>query len=173
MHADHCPLCDAETPEFFWGDVWSAPGKRVMRCPNCESFFLDPPTTEDEQREFDAGYDRYIGARSELVSTHTDRSFAVLVDESIETRFRDLKQWFEGRPSVLEIGAEKGGFLDRIAPLADQLAAVDSCPEYKGILQAKGYRTYAYVWDLPPNETYDRICLFSLLEHIQRPRPFL
>ena len=32
---------------------------------------------------------------------------------------------------------------------------------------------YTYVWDLPPDEVYDRVCLFSLLEHIHNPQPFL
>lgn len=173
MSASQCPLCHDTSPTLYWTEVWNAPGKRVMRCPSCESFFLDPLETEDEQRKFDTEYDRYIQTRSDLLSKYTPKTFDALVDESIETRFQDLKQFFEGQPSVLEVGAEKGGFLDRIAHVASSMAAVDSCPEYRNILQNKGYRAYTYVSDLPTGETYDRICLFSLLEHIHNPQPFL
>lgn len=173
MPASQCPLCHAASAAPYWPEVWNAPSKRVMRCSSCESFFLYPLETEDEQRKFDAEYDRYIQARSDLVSKYTPQTFDALVDESIEIRFQDLKQLFENRPSVLEVGAEKGGFLDRIAHAASATAAVDSCPEYRDILQNKGYRAYAYTHNLPPGETYDRICLFSLLEHIHDPRSFL
>jgi SAM-dependent methyltransferase len=173
MPSKSCPLCSSKLPQPYWPTVWNAPNKRVMFCPSCDSFFLDPPETEDEQRKFDVGYDRYIQARSELLSKHIPQTFDTLVDESIEIRFQDLKQFFEGSPTVLEVGAEKGGFLDRIAHTAGSMAAVDSCPEYIDILKNKGYPVFSYVWDLPPSVSYDRICLFSLLEHVHSPLPFL
>lgn len=173
MPANQCPLCHDTSPTQYWSAVWNAPGKRVMRCPSCDSFFLDPLEAEEDQRKFDAGYDRYIQARSEMVSKHLPQTFDALVDESIEIRFHDLKQFFEKRLSVLEIGAEKGGFLDRIAHNAGTITAVDSCPEYKDILQRKGYEAYSYAWDIPAGETYDRVCFFSLLEHIHNPQSFL
>lgn len=173
MPANQCPLCHDTSPTLYWATVWNAPGKQVMRCTSCDSFFLDPLETEDEQRKFDAEYDHYIQTRSELVSKYIPQTFDILVDESIEIRFQDLKQFFENHPSVLEVGAEKGGFLDRIAHAASATVAVDSCPEYRDALQKKGYRAYAYTHDLPAGETYDRICLFSLLEHIHNPQLFL
>lgn len=173
MPANQCPLCNDTSPTPYWTTVWNAPGKQVLRCTSCDSFFLDPLETEDEQRKFDTEYDHYIQERSDLVSKYTPQTFDILVDESIEVRFRDLKQFFENHPSVLEIGAEKGGFLDRIADAVGPTVAVDSCPEYRDVLQNKGYRAYAYTCDLPTGEIYDRICLFSLLEHIYNPQPFL
>jgi len=173
MSAEQCLLCKGGSVYQYWAGVWNAPDKRAMHCTLCGSFFLDPPNSDSDQRKFDTEYDRYIQARAELVNTHIGQNFDALVDESIEIRFLDLKRFLTGKPSVLEIGAEKGGFLDRIAQSTGILAAVDSCPEYKEILQRKGYRAYSYVWDLPSNERYDRICLFSLLEHIHDPQPFL
>lgn len=173
MSGNQCPLCHSDSPEQYWDKVWNGPGKRVMRCSSCNSFFLDPLETEAEQRKFDAEYDRYIQSRSDLVSQYTSQTFDVLVDESIDIRYRDLRQFFDGSFSVLEIGAEKGGFLDRISGNEREKAAVDSCPEYKEVLQGKGYAAYSYIWDVPADETYDRICFFSLLEHIHDPVPFL
>lgn len=173
ISTDRCPLCAAESPKSFWGEVWDAPGKRVMQCSDCESYFIYPMAKQEEQSRFDAEYDGYISERAKLVGRHARESFDSLVDRSIEVRLQDLKRFFEGRPSVLEIGAEKGGFLDRIASSTGTLAAVDSCPQYKDILIEKGYRAYPYVWDLPQDETYDRVCMFSLLEHIHDPQPFV
>lgn len=168
-----CPLCKDGSPELFHADVWNGPGRRVMRCPDCDAYFLDPLLTEGEQRAFDENYDRYIAARAAAVLPHADKTFDAQVDDSIAERLRDIGQWFPPGASVLEIGAEKGGFLDLIAPAAGAIAAVDSCPEYVTILQGKGYAAYRYVWDVPAAARYDRVCLFSLLEHIPEPDPFL
>lgn len=173
MLIDYCPLCGAAAPVQYWTSVWNAPDKCVMRCTSCDAFFLDPMETEEDQRKFDVDYDRYIQSRSELVAQHTPQTFESLVEESIEIRFRDLERFFGKGQSVLEVGAERGGFLDRVAGASGTVAAVDSCPEYKNILGCKGYRTYLYIDDLPGGEVYDRICLFSLLEHVREPQIFL
>jgi len=173
MSNHQCPLCHDESPAQYWPEVWNAPGRSVMYCKGCESYFLHPQLTERDQQAFDREYDNYIADRAKLVSQYTEETFDSLVDDSIEERFQDIAEWFESGVSVLEIGAEKGGFLDRIAPVVGEVSAVDACPEYTDILQGKGYSAYRYVWDVPADKQYDRICLFSLLEHIPDPRPFL
>lgn len=171
--SSRCPLCSGSKPEIFHDSVWNGPGRCVMRCPACEAFFLNPILTKEDQQAFDEDYDRYIAARAEVVSKHSDKTFAAHVEDSLTERFQDVGQWFSPGVSVLEIGAEKGGFLDLISTIAGEISAVDSCPDYKNILEHKGYVAYRYIWDVPPGKQYDRICLFSLLEHIPEPRPFL
>jgi 2-polyprenyl-3-methyl-5-hydroxy-6-metoxy-1,4-benzoquinol methylase len=168
-----CPLCDEDAPDVFHPHVWKGNGQRVMRCPHCEAFFVDPQLSQEEQKQFDADYHQYIETRAAVVLQHDERTFDDHVDESIAERLTDIGRWFQQGLSILEVGAEKGGFLDLVAPTADRIAAVDSCPEYVTILAQKGYAAYRYIEDVPPTEKYQRICLFSLLEHIAKPQEFL
>lgn len=168
-----CPICDSASAEPFWRTVWGGPGLAVLRCADCGLFFLDKGRGCEGQRAFDKNYDKYIAARAETVSPHSDASFEALVDGSIAERFRDIGAQFEGSRSTLEVGAERGGFLDRLKGRVPTLTAVDACPDYHDALRNKGYATYSYVQDVPKSARFDRICLFSLLEHIPEPVSFL
>lgn len=167
-----CPVCGATT-EHYWDRVWSAAGKTVRRCTGCGLFHVDPLPTPDEQKAFDAQYDAYIAKREEAVAPHVDSAFVELVDDSIEERYSDIADYFQGASSVLEIGAERGGFLKRLSRDAGRLVGVDPCPEYTDAIRALGFEGYAYIFDVPRTERFDRICFFSLLEHILEPGPFL
>lgn len=153
--------------------VWRGPGRVVMKCPSCETYFLSPRFNAEQQDAFNLEYDQYIVSRAALVEQYSPKGFDAQVDESIAERFRDVAKWFPPGKSVLEIGAEKGGFLDLIATTSQVIAAVDSCPEYVDVLARKGYNAYRSVTDVPGGNLFDRVCLFSLLEHIPEPRSFL
>lgn len=168
-----CPLCGATDTAVYWPTVWGDSRARVIHCEACESYFLDPPRSPEEQTAFDQAYDTYIGKREAQVAEHADQRFAVLVDESIETRWRDLAAWFPPGCSALEIGAERGGFLDRLAGVAVRRVGVDACPEYAALLAARGYGGYRYLEHVPDGERFDRVCFFSLLEHVPNPAAFL
>lgn len=169
----HCPICDSSKIEDYWDQVWGGSGEVVKRCWECELFFLHPQKAVDEQIAFDRNYAQYIAKREEHVSPHSQDSFTDMVEESIWDRYEDIKEYFTGVRSVLEIGAEKGGFLDLIHKDVDLVVGVDACPEYKDILINKGYSGYLYVDEIPKNQRFERICFFSLLEHIIDPFHFL
>jgi 2-polyprenyl-3-methyl-5-hydroxy-6-metoxy-1,4-benzoquinol methylase len=168
-----CPICRSARIGLFWDKVWGDPSMHVMKCEECALFFLDKGRGAEGQKKFDANYDKYIAARAETVSKHTDAKFEELVDESIAERFADIGRHFEGSLATLEVGAERGGFLDRLKGRVPKLTGVDACPDYHETLRGKGYAAYSYVQDVPKTERYDRICLFSLLEHIPEPFPFM
>lgn len=168
-----CPICHSRASSPFWSRVWGAPGKSIHVCSDCESYFQWPPNTEEEQREFDRNYDRYIGERAAAVEPNIQEQFTDLVDKSIEERLADVQSWFAGARSLLEIGAEVGGFLDRLKAQVPELVAVDAAPEYAAILKRKGYESYRYLDEVPAGRRFDRICFFSLLEHIREPESFL
>lgn len=171
--APPCPLCGATRTAVYWPKVWGDARAQVARCGACESFFLDPPRPPEAQTAFDAAYGAYIGKREALIAGHVAQDFAALVDESIETRWRDLAAWFPPGCSALEIGAERGGFLDRLAGVAARRVGVDACPEYAALLAARGYGGYRYLEHVPDGERFDRVCFFSLLEHVPNPAAFL
>ena len=171
-----CPLCHQSNVYQYWGQVWSSPDKKVMKCPDCDSYFLTDIASKSERKEFDDSYDSYIQSRAQYVledAKLSEISFESFVDLSIEERYFDLSKYFEGGSSLLEIGAEKGGFLEKVKKQYSQISAVDACPEYKEVLTAMGFDTYSYIWDVPSSQTYDRICFFSLLEHVIDPENFL
>lgn len=168
-----CPVCAGDRTRLYWETVWGDPSQHVMACDACGLFFLASARSGEGQRAFDRGYDAYIAARAQAVPGAAGAGFAELVDESIAERFADIGERFAGSRSTLEVGAERGGFLDRLKGRVPVLTAVDACPEYHDALRAKGYRAFSYISEVPDSEKHDRICLFSLLEHIPEPVPFL
>lgn len=168
-----CPVCGARQTEKFWPRVWQGPGKEILVCAGCRSFFQWPPNTPDEQAAFDRGYDDYIAQRAAEVEVHAGASFSALVDDSITERLADIGAYFDGAGSVLEIGAEKGGFLERLRPGRSRLVGVDACPAYADALATMGFKGYRYLSDVPSDALFDRVCFFSLLEHVPDPVAFL
>ncbi|MGK5092506.1 class I SAM-dependent methyltransferase [Deltaproteobacteria bacterium TL4] len=168
-----CPICKSTEISQFWNQVWMDASCVVKRCDHCELFFLHPPKKPQAQAAFDENYERYIAKREELIAQHSDDSFADMVDDSIQARYQDIQAYFEGASSVLEVGAEKGGFLDLLKNKVPTLCGVDACPEYRDLLKAKGYHAALYVEELSAVQKFDRVCFFSLLEHILEPLPFL
>jgi|GEM_PF-852640 len=170
-----CPVCGSERTGEFWPHVWGSPDKTVHVCATCRSFFIWPQSTADEQAAFDQDYAAYIDARAAEVAVHIDSSFDDMVDDSIEKRWADIGHWFKDAQTVLEIGAEKGGFLDRLRADGPKtsLVGVDACPAYTELLAEKGYAAFAYVEDVPEDKRFERVCFFSLLEHILDPVAFL
>mgnify|MGYP002343966780 CR=1 FL=1 len=173
MNLLSCPICSSNKLNNYHDFVWQSPERKVMLCDSCGSYSLFPLLTKDEQSDFDKQYDKYISKRAGFVNEHIDEEFDDLVEDSIEERYRDVEQWFPQGVSVLEIGAEKGGFLDRISQIASDITAVDACPEYTDVLAKKGYPAYKYITEVPEYIKFDRICFYSLLEHIVEPIPFL
>lgn len=168
-----CPICSSQNTSVFWNKVWFSDNQVVRNCLSCEVLFLYPQRTLENQRQFDAQYARYISEREKLVIDKLPLPFDEVVSESIAERFEDLKSYFEHGTSFLEVGAEKGGFLQLVRPRFKSITGVDSCPEYKEIIRGLGFNSYSYVEEIPENAKFDRICFFSLLEHIIDPLNFL
>jgi len=168
-----CPICESHNNTDYWGQVWMDEKSIVKLCADCESFFLYPTRIQEDQKLFDRSYDQYIAKREALVAGDVQDSFEDMVDISIRERLADLESYFPKNPSLLEVGAEKGGFLDLVSEKFKEVTGVDACPEYQKLLEKKGYTSYLYVEDLPIDQRFDRICFFSLLEHIIKPIPFL
>ena len=168
-----CPICNGGDSGEFWPRVWKATGKTVRICSVCRSYFQWPLNTSEQQAEFDRTYDAYIADRAAEVRISADSNFDDLVEDSIEERMADIGLWFSGVKSVLEIGAEKGGFLDRLRSDCEQLVGVDACPAYTEHLASKGFEAYTYLEGVPSDRLFDRVCFFSLLEHIADPVSFL
>lgn len=170
-----CPVCGNDDTGDYWGRVWRADTKKVCTCRACRSFFIWPPNSQEEQALFNKEYASYIAERDKIISPHVSETFSEMVDESIAERMADIGHRFPQGASVLEIGAEKGGFLDclKIKNGRRRLVGVDTCPEYKDILLGKGHEAYLYIDDVPKDSKFDRICFFSLLEHVRAPQQFL
>jgi SAM-dependent methyltransferase len=168
-----CPVCAAESREY-WPKVWgSAIEQSVRECRECTLIFLWPQLTKAQQGEFDAKYNLYVQEREKWVTTRSSASVRDVVDESIRARWTDLAEFFSGGESLMEIGAEHGGFLDVARSRYRNVVGVDACPEYTEKLAAKGFAAFRYIDDVPLNQKFDRICFFSLLEHVPDPVSFL
>lgn len=171
----NCPICTGSTLTLYWNRVWgdSTKRRRVVNCLSCESFFLWPQRTAEEQKIFDRNYAQYIVGRETSVESKSTVNIDAFVVESVRDRARDLDDWFLGAKSALEIGAEKGYFLEQLRGKVSELRGCDSCPAYQDILKEKGFSGDQYLDQTPSHLRFDRICFFNLLEHVKDPGEFI
>lgn len=171
----NCPICKGPTPSIFWNRVWgdSKKQRRVLSCASCESFLLWPQRTAEEQKAFDRDYAQYIAGRETSVESKSSVNVDAFVIESVRERAQDIGDWFLTAKSTLEIGAEKGYFLEQLKGKVSELRGCDSCPAYQDILKEKGFSGDLYLNQIPAQLLFDRICFFNLLEHVKDPQEFV
>lgn len=77
--------------------------------------------------------------------------------------------------TVADIGCGCGAFLDFIKGVAKECVAVEPSQAYRGVMERKGYDTYAYMQDAMTRwrGKIDLITSFDVIEHVEKPDEFV
>lgn len=142
-----------KVPEFM--------SHQMVRCCTCDLAYVDrPPSVEELAASYhSADYDSAEEAEDAA--------------DAYERAIRPVLERLQKRVSALEIGTGTGAFLERLAALGfrdlvgiePSTAAIDAAPAHRrawireGIFEGR---------DFPP-ESFDLICCFMTLEHVQDP----
>ena len=139
--------------------LWGGLGAEVLRCRACGFGFADPFVAGDE-RFYTLAYQRtgYPGWKWEF-----ERTLAAL---------RSVLPDLEGEPRVLEVGAGDGAFVKALAPALVPKGRV-LCTEFSAYGRAEieryGIECVAVdVRDLEAGEPFGVVCMFQVLEHLDR-----
>lgn len=164
-----CPLCGSSqvipfltTTDRFHG---RAEEYDLMRCSGCSYVWLaDPPKPEEMGPHYSEDYHRVIMTAGEVSA------------ESRWKRQRDTVAHYKKGGSILDIGCSSGAFLGTLKGGSWKLYGIEmeasTAEKAKAATGAEVYVGEAL--DAPfPDESFDVITGFDLLEHVYHPRQFL
>lgn len=87
-----------------------------------------------------------------------------------DRRFHALAELCEGK-RVLEFGCGNGGFLRRIQRVASGVVGIELMEEARERIAKEGIKVYQSLAEV--DETYDIICMFHVIEHLNTPDEYL
>ncbi len=170
-----CPVCGTQDIRLFMTGIFDSDTTKVMECAQCETQFLDPLMTEQEEADYYEGYYRNQQTRHMQTIELADmqqRSYEHY--EQYRTIYLNLIFNCE---TILEIGSGTGGFLKFVRknnPRA-RLVTVERCSENVDFIK-KCFDDKVEVLnslDGVQDIKFDCIAAFGVFEHVRSSRDFL
>lgn len=164
-----CNLCGADNYKIAWED--SRYRFRVVVCKDCGLAYLNPRMTTKEAKEF---YTRYIRPFPDNYLNRDDNNFLT----AAKNQFYFLKDYINVSDGqrVLEIGSSYGFFLHLLKQSGWETYGVEPSIDAADFAR-KRFEIEIYskpVEELEfPNNHFDLIAMFHVLEHIRNPKETL
>ena len=160
-----CPICNVLIDRRVREHVRSGKSIKVFRCDGCVLEFLE--TWTDTRR----AADYYISGQYVYKPNVTGEP---LKFDEYNARFNRIQPYLSSRTRLLEIGPGPGLFLSLVRDYVAEAHAVELAPSYVADLRRQGYVVYDRpIEEIDPDQPYDVICMFALLEHVPKVQEFL
>lgn len=160
-----CALCGGrESEPLGWND-----GLRVVRCRGCSLVFVNPQPTEAAVESYYSSKELTAQESWSSYFDHTPQQLAALWT----ARLADVARWTNGRsPRLLDIGCGWGDFLHFASARGWQVGGFEFSASVARVAQEK-YGLAVRVGSLEdmeiPDQTFDLITLWHVLEHLRDP----
>jgi SAM-dependent methyltransferase len=173
--SDNAPVADVDCPFGCEGSryrvvdtVWEAPESAVYRCGVCETVFVHPIMSEEEEKAFyEAQFAGYMKERGSPGETDPADHFQKWQPEA-ERRLENLKPWLREGMSVLEVGSSTGFLLDAIAPHVGSVVGVEPGEQYRDYANSRGIETHPLFEDIS-DRRFDLVISYYVVEHLRDP----
>lgn len=139
---------------------------RPFQCDQCGFIFLNPRMTPEIEKEF---------YKKTYRSAYENQNAETLWEESLpEAKKRVLRfeDYYTQDTRLLEIGCASGFFLDAVKDKVETVTGIELTKEYVKYARERGIDVRESLDEIPDN-TYDLIFMFHVLEHIDDPINFL
>ena len=167
-----CPLCNSSSEfqeiesTYVYGDN---SGKVIMRCIDCDFYYLTPcPTQEELNYFYENNFEEFMSDRSGIDSDWSNVNKHQDINHREYLRREEfITKYVFDECRILEIGASTGfmlsGLLDYNKSI--QITAVEPSNQFSKHLQNMGISTYKYIEDIS-HYKYDLILHFFVMAHI-------
>lgn len=168
--SEACPLCGASDSRLRFRDgPW-----RVVRCAGCELVHVLPrPTAAELARVYDASYWSSDAPRQRGYADYLGAGR--LYRRTFRRRWRTLAARLtppgSGRPRALDVGCAAGYFLDVLAEAGWSVRGVEPSASAARVAAERHGEAILHgtLADLGPQERFDLITLWDVLEHLPDP----
>ena len=157
-----CRLCGNSDIETIHKGTRDRKDVDVLKCSHCGLVFLSRITTSDEF---------YVAG--DMRQNIDFLSWRTITREDDLRRFNYFKDSIKGK-SVMDFGCGNGGFLALVKEnCTSKVAGVEHDKEACDILCESGIECYEDITYAPPQETYNAIFMFHVIEHLPEPERIL
>jgi 2-polyprenyl-3-methyl-5-hydroxy-6-metoxy-1,4-benzoquinol methylase len=178
-----CPLCNASnekqnvvTPHVYGSDKQNP--RAFFYCESCSVHYQFPSLNHDEEARFYAAeFEGFMAGRSGNSGGWEKAEDHVMANEPTrQRRMKYIAHHLTSEASILEVGCSSGFMLMSLSRTGFKCTGVEPSGVFSDFVKSKGLSIYDSLSDLKksqPNELFDMILHFFVLEHIADPVDFL
>jgi 2-polyprenyl-3-methyl-5-hydroxy-6-metoxy-1,4-benzoquinol methylase len=165
-----CPLCQSERRETSYEQFGE---HKIMRCLDCQVYYLYPRLTEEAMRRFYTNDNYFEGGDS----GYSDTSYADQ-ERALSATFKRLMRNLQKRKltggSLLEIGCGYGYLLEEAKEYFSFRVGTDFSPQGVRLSSAKADKVYeGGVEQVPADAKFDCVVATHVIEHVYQPFEFI
>jgi 2-polyprenyl-3-methyl-5-hydroxy-6-metoxy-1,4-benzoquinol methylase len=169
-----CPLCSSGTSEILAHKLRRGNGM-VRYCPACDHGYLVQEQTVDAKEYYGELYRQEYSHNAEAAATHAREIYRVYKNYQ-QDRLHHILPLLTASSQLLEVGASAGQFLCHIKDKVNVVNAIEldkACCAFLG--SDLGIEADAEFLENSrfANQTYDVVCAFQVIEHVEQPVAFL
>lgn len=171
-----CKLCGSDSTHVEYEGIirdgglgkYTKEPVKIYRCENCLAMWHDEILDNNSYYE-SAEY------REALEGTTLEQDFYRFHDKDNLDKFLYTGTDIFRNKIIADIGCGCGSFLDFVSGAANQVVAIEPSEIYRGVMQKKGYETYAYASEALEKWTdaIDVVTSFDVIEHVEKPDNFM
>jgi 2-polyprenyl-3-methyl-5-hydroxy-6-metoxy-1,4-benzoquinol methylase len=174
VYAATCPLCVSEKSEILARQLRRSNGM-VRYCPACDHGYLVQEQAVDAKEYYSELYRQEYSHNAEAAETHAREIYQVYKNYQQDRLFH-ISPHLTAGSRLLEVGASAGQFLVHIKDMVGEVNAIEldkACYAFLG--SELGIEADAEFLENSrfADQTYDVVCAFQVIEHVEHPVAFL
>ena len=169
-----CPICACETSEIIAAKLRRGDGS-VAYCARCEHGFLIQKQAIDPKEYYGELYRQEYSHNAEAAATDA-REIYTVYKEYQQERLAHIYPFLNSNTRLLEIGASSGQFLVHIKDKVSEVNAIEldkACCAFLGSEHGIEADSEFLENSRFADSTYDIVCAFQVIEHVEHPVAFL
>jgi len=170
----NCPICDAAVTKVLTTTLRRGTG-RVLYCEACDHGFLQPDRVIDMVKFYAEDYRKEVAHKAQAQATNARELFDVY-SRYQKSRLELMDPLLKSDMEVLEVGASAGQFLVHIKDRVRLVNAIELDRDCFNFLRDElGVDADSQVLEKSKfaSNTYDVVCAFQVMEHVEAPGAFL
>ena len=183
VEINNCPACGSKNVQKHFivskSGFMSIPGFNHSLCNHCKTVFLNPRPNENELKEFYLSEKTESDVNSDIVMNSIDRVVdPIKLDYFIKNRVNPVAEFLNKDSNIFDIGCGTGAFIkamqnsgfDKIKGCDLSEVSVKGGKKHLSLADEDIY--IGGIYDLP-DEKYDLITAWTVIEHLLNPGEFL
>jgi SAM-dependent methyltransferase len=147
------------------------------QCEKCDIVYLFPVPTEEEEKEFYfKEFEKFMSVRSGSDRDWSNAEAHIKSNQDqVERRYKFLEPHLREGADMLELGCSSGFMMNAFKDSGLNCTGIEPSGEFIEFLEKNGHKAYPALDDLKqaePDQKFDLITHFFVLEHIRDPYTF-
>lgn len=171
-----CTLCGCSNIEFQNYRIrhMSDDSCKMYKCKNCETHFMFPLPSQSLDEYYDGTFREEVHSEEYYDYSQLDKVFNNFSVEA-NLRVQRIKDDLSPDDKILEIGSSVGYFISSVSKYVKESYATEWDSKARAYIQNRLFKYNIHVAKNPEDfhTKFDKIFLFHVLEHIEKPIEFL